>query len=266
MPIARSFGSRQVTLWSSIQICWRLTSSRPAMALSRARLAAARRADAAPRNSPRWTSRSNCSRTLATSLIGDIDFAERRCWTRYIPCYHLDCAGGDAAHEPSAGDEVDEERNQRRQQGCRHFHVVFALAQRRVDHVVELHRHRQVGAAGEDQAEHVVVPLPVICMMHGDHDDDRAPTSAASGSHEGAPESGAVDPRRLEQLDRQRGVVVAEQQRHDRQREDHLHQHDAGQRARTCSIACPARAPADRSSPGSGMKAPSINTPNSQLA
>ena len=70
--------------------------------------------------------------------------------------------------------------------------------------------------------------MPVTCRM-------TATTKIGSdiGSMidaEDAPEAGAVDARRLEQLDRQRREVVAEEQRHDRHAEDRVDDDDAGER------------------------------------
>src|SRR5262249_15482483 len=51
----------------------------------------------------------------------------------------LDRTGHQAADEILAGEDIDDERGEGRQQGGRHVHVVFALAGGGVDDVVERH-------------------------------------------------------------------------------------------------------------------------------
>src|SRR5919106_4533205 len=131
MAMPRSLGSSQVMLRSPIQIWPVSTSSRPAIALSNVDLPQPE-GPSRTRSSPCSTSserRSN-TRTLSKATLTS------RTETVLISALHG--AGRDAAHEPAAGGEVDDQRDQRRQHGRRHLDVVGALALDRVDDVVEL--------------------------------------------------------------------------------------------------------------------------------
>ena len=94
--------------------------------------------------------------------------------------------------------QIDDQRHQRREDGRRHVDVVEPLAGGGVDDVVELHRHRQVVAPGEHQAEDEVVPDAGHLHDHRDHDDRQR--HRQHQLEEDAPEAAAVDARGLEQL------------------------------------------------------------------
>src|ERR1700688_4520709 len=113
MPMPRSAGSFQVTFLPAIQTCPASMSSSPAMALSRVDLP---QPDGPKRtmNSPSWTSRLRSVSTFKWPK----DTPSLRTETWAIAST-LDGAGSDAAHEQSAGDEIDRERDEARQDGCR---------------------------------------------------------------------------------------------------------------------------------------------------
>src|SRR5262245_30372384 len=102
-------------------------------------------------NSPSRTSRSRSRSTLR--------------WPKETPSFltetctialALHRARGDAAHEQPAGDEIDGERHEAGEDGCRHVDVIFAHALDRVDDVVELHGHWIVRLPGIDEAEEII--------------------------------------------------------------------------------------------------------------
>src|SRR5437868_15214796 len=133
MAMSRSLGSSQVTLRPPIQIWPALTSMSPAMALSRV--------DLPQPDGPSRTRNSDCSTSSSSPVRTRTEpkaMSTPRTETlegRAIRSA-LDRAGGDAAHEPAPGDEVDGERHQRGQQRGGHLDIVFALALGGVDDVV----------------------------------------------------------------------------------------------------------------------------------
>src|SRR6187399_2242151 len=204
MPMPRSAGSSHVTFLSPIQIWPALMSSSPAMAFRSVDLPQ----PDAPRstmNSPPATSRSRSSRTfrfpkatpslrIETLAIGSTLYRAR----------------GDAAHEQSAGDEIDGERHEAGDDGSSHVDVVFTHALDRVHDVVELHSHRVVRLAGKNEAEQIVVPDARDLQDDGDREDRQRHRHHDPEEH--APEPRPIDARRLEELRRKRGEVVAEEQ------------------------------------------------------
>src|SRR5690606_11542096 len=153
MPMPRSLGSSQVTFLPLMKIWPSDTSSRPAMQLSRVDLPHPD-GPSSTMNSPCAISRSRCSSTLTLPKLSDRSRMETLC------CMDLSLhgAGGDAADEQLAGDEVDDEGHETRQHGGSHVDVVFRRPLGGVDDVVELHGHRVVLRARIDHAEQEVVP------------------------------------------------------------------------------------------------------------
>jgi hypothetical protein len=175
MAMPRSFGSSQVTFLPPIQICPPETSSRPAMQLSRVDLP---QPDGPSRtmNSPSATSRSSFSSTAPRRRSSQTPGWRR---SHRLPMItpsprRRRCRARKACRTGSR-----RAAGRARSGWCGHVDVVFLHALYRVDDVVELHRHRQVLAAGEDHdAEQEVVPDAGDLQDDGD-DQDRQSTSAA---------------------------------------------------------------------------------------
>src|ERR1700712_830007 len=155
MPMPRSFGSAHVTSRPAISMLPSLTSMSPAMLCSSVDLPQPE-GPSSTRNSPLCTSSASWlmmstpeSRMPRFSIV---TFDMRDLGST------LHGTGRDAAHEPAAGDQIDGQRQQRREEGRRHVPVVEPLAGGGVDDVVELYRHRQILAPREDEADQEVVP------------------------------------------------------------------------------------------------------------
>ena len=229
MPMPRSFGSSQVTFLPLMKIWPSDTSSRPAMQLSRVDLPQPD-GPSSTRNSPSPTSR------LSRFSTDDRPEIERQVLDGNADALgiHADQPFTAPAAMPRtnslAGDEIDDERHEARQDRCGHVDVVFLHALHGVDDVVELHRHRIGVRPGVDDAEQEVVPDAGDLQDDGD-DEDRQ-RHRQHDLEVDAPEAGAVDARRLEQLLRHRGEIVAEQQRQDRHAEDGMHDDEAPEACR----------------------------------
>src|SRR6266436_3689639 len=221
----RSFGSSQVTFRPPIQIWPAWISIRPAMALSKVDLPQPD-GPSSTTNSDSATSRSSFPSTLtapypiSTPLMSTLH--------GFFTAPALYGARRNAAHKPAARGEVDDERDQRGQQGGRHVHIVGALTLRRIDDVIKLDGHRQILASGEDKTENEVVPD--AGHLQNDCDDEHGRRHWQHDRPEDAKESRAVDACCLEKLGRKGCEVIAEQQRHHRQPEDGVDDDDAEQR------------------------------------
>src|ERR1700712_1231859 len=106
MPMPRSLGSSQVTFLPEMKICPSEISSRPARQLSSVDLPQPD-GPSSTRNSPIPTSRLSPSRTRTEPKFSDRFFTETLVCTA-LPLYR---PGGDAADEPFAGNEIDDQRH-----------------------------------------------------------------------------------------------------------------------------------------------------------
>ena len=107
MPMPRSFGSSQVTFLPLMKIWPSETSSRPAMQLSSVDLPQPD-GPSSTRNSPSPTSRLS---VFSTAIAAEIQ-RQVLDGNAVSSALALHRAGGDAAHEQLAGDEIDDERHQ----------------------------------------------------------------------------------------------------------------------------------------------------------
>src|SRR3954452_17446153 len=114
MPMPRSLGSSQVTFLPPMKIWPSETSSRPAMQLSKVDLPQPD-GPSSTMNSPSAT-----SRVSFFSTSTEPKFSERSSTRTLVIRSALPRARRDAAHEPPAGNEIDEEGHGGRQDGGRH--------------------------------------------------------------------------------------------------------------------------------------------------
>src|SRR5580765_6390834 len=138
MPTSRAAGSARVMSCPSIRIVPLAGVASPAIPLRRVDLPQPD-GPSSTRNSPLATS----SDTSSTIRVPPRSIENLRIVSDAMRSA-LQGPGRNAADEPAAGPEVKHERNERRQQGRGHVDVVEAGAGRRIDDVVELHRHRLV--------------------------------------------------------------------------------------------------------------------------
>src|SRR3546814_6074769 len=140
-------GSFQVTVRSFMNRCPSVGSSRPAMQVSNVDFP---QPDdpSRTRNSPSWMSRSRFFRTWTAPKESDRSRMETLWFMDGLP---LHCAGGDAADEQPAGDEIDDQGNGARQQRRGHVDIVLLHAPDGVDDIVELDGHRIGVRPGEDR-------------------------------------------------------------------------------------------------------------------
>src|SRR5277367_1239162 len=230
--MSRSFGATALTSLPSMRISPSLTLSRPATIASSVDLPQPEGPTRAM-NSPVLASRSMPLRTstapkrLRSPLMVNVAIASPSLASSLLS---LDGPLREAAHEIFAAEEIDQQRRDRADQHRRARDVESAsvhLAGRQRD---EGRRDRLLTTAGEDDAEQKFVPDAGELPDHGDDQDRRR--NRNDDLEKDAPEAGAVDPRRLDQVVGDADVVVAAEQRRERQALNTMHENQAVDRIR----------------------------------
>ena len=148
---------------------------------------------------------------------------------------HLIAPCSQATDEVLAAEEIDEKRRQRADQHGGTHHVVGAhgrAAHRQRD---QRRGDRLVGAGVQHDAEQVLVPDAGELPDHGDDHDRRG--QRHDDLPEDAPEAGAVDARRFDQVVGDADIVVAEEQRREREALDAVDQDQAVDRVGEADLA-----------------------------
>src|ERR1700727_619860 len=225
MAMSRSFGATELTSLPSMRISPSLTLSRPAIM---ARSVDLPQPDGPTRamNSPVFASRSMPLRTS----IEPKRLKSRETVSVAIAARSFDGALREAADEILAAEKVNQEwRN-----GADHHRPARDVIRAGV-HLTGRERDQRGGdrllrSAGEDDAEQEFVPdageLP-------DHRDDKNRRRQRKDDLEkDSPETGAVDAGRLDEVVRNVDVIVAAEQRREREALDHVNENEAVDRVR----------------------------------
>src|SRR6185437_10062656 len=213
MAMSRSLGATELTSRSPIQISPEVTVSSPATMASRVDLPQPEGPTSAM-NSPCRASR---SMPLSTSTMPK--FLVRLRTVRddmeaSLTGSSFDRALGQPAHEILAAEEVDEQRGEGADEhgGARHVVGVHAEPSRAQRH--ERRGNRLLGAGGEDDAEQELVPDAGELPDHRNDQDRRRDRD--DHLPEDAPEAGAVDAGRLDQVVGDVDVEIAAEERGER--------------------------------------------------
>src|ERR1700728_377110 len=223
--MSRSFGATALTSLPSIRISPSLTLSRPATIASSVDLP-----------QPEGPTRAMNSPVLASRSMPFSTSTEPK-RLRSLDMVSVAIAGpsfyralGEPAHEIFAAEEIDQQgRNRSDHHRCARDIVGMRVHlrgrqrdQRRGD--------RLLAASGKDDAEQIFVPDPRELPDHCDDQDRRR--NRHDDLEENAPESRAVDARRLDEVVGDADVVVAAEQRRERQSLDAMHENQAVDRIR----------------------------------
>ena len=225
--MSRSFGATELTIRPSMRISPSLTRFQAGDHGEQRRLAAAGRAD----------ERDELARLrLEIDALQHLDRAEalgepRDGQRRHVSLASFDGALGQSANEILAAEEIDQERrNARRSAPPRSRHRRRARSCRLVESATSAAVIGCCVSAGEDDAEQEFVPDAGELPDHGDDQDRRR--QRQDDLEEDAPEAGAVDARRLDEIVGNVDVVVAAEQRRERQPLDAVDENQAVDRVR----------------------------------
>src|ERR1700722_7900605 len=204
--MSRSFGATELTSRPSMRISPEEIVSRPAIIASNVDLPQPEGPTSAM-NSPVRASRSTPLRTSTEpKLLRNLEMVSDD-----IPAPSFDRALRQSSHEIFAAEEIDQQRRNRADQDARAHHVIDPDAGAPRRHADERGGDRLTAAGRENDAEQIFVPDAGELPDHR-HDRDRR-GKRQNDLEENAPESGAVDPRRLDQIVGDVEVIIAAEQR-----------------------------------------------------
>src|SRR5579883_2529584 len=209
MAMSRSLGATKLTSLPSMRISPDVTLSRPAI-IARSVDLPQPEGPTSAMNSPVLASRSTpLSTSTGPKLLRNLEMVSDA-----MKAPSLDRSLSKAADEIFAAEEVDEQRRNGADQHAGAHHVVdfcVGVAGRQTD---QRRGDRLVASRREDDAEEIVIPDAGELPDHGDDQDRRR--QRQDDLPENAPEAGAVDTRRFDQVVGNVHVVVAAEQRRER--------------------------------------------------
>src|SRR5258708_2398565 len=130
-----------------------------------------------------------------------------------------------AADEIFAGDQVDDQRRNRRDERAGEMNVVFLDPGGAVDQIVQRDGNREGAVIAEGSAEQELVPD--VGELPDDRDHDDRPAAGQQDAKQHAEKIRPVDARRSDEFNRERGVVVAEEQGRETDSVDHVDEDQA---------------------------------------
>src|SRR5580704_6091524 len=204
--MSRSFGATELTNRPSMRISPDEIVSRPATIASRVDLPQPEGPTSAM-NSPVRASRSTPLRTSSEpKLLRNFEMVSDD-----MPAPSLDCSLRQAPHEIFSAEQIDQQRGNRADQYAGAHHVIDSHTGSAGRHTDERSGDRLAAAGREDDAEQIFVPDAGELPDHR-HDQDGGRERQHDLAKD-APESGAVDARRLDQVVGNVDVVVPTEQR-----------------------------------------------------
>src|SRR5271163_3858397 len=220
MAMSRSFGATELTILPSMRISPSLTLSSPAIMARSVDLPQPEGPTSAT-NSPVCASRSMPLRTSTEPKR----LVSRETVSVAMIARSLDGALGEPANEILAAEQIDQERRNGADQhggACDVVGVGIHLTGRQRD---QRRGDRLLGSAGEDDPEQEFVPDAGELPDHGDDEDRRR--QREDDLEKDSPEAGAVDAGRLDEVIGNVDVIVAAEQRGEREALDHVNKNEA---------------------------------------
>src|SRR3984957_4964382 len=220
MAMSRSFGATELTILPSMRISPSLAVSSPAIIANSVDLPQPDGPTSAM-NSPVCASRSIPLRTSTEPKR----LVSRETVSVAIVARSFDGALGQSANKILAAEQEDQERRNGADHHRRTRDIVRVgvhLAGRQRD---QRWRDRLLGPACEHDAEQEFVPDAGDLPDHSDDKDRRR--QGKDDLEKDAPEPGAVDARRLDEVVGDVDVIVSTEQRREREALDHMHQNEA---------------------------------------
>src|SRR5580658_111955 len=218
--MSRSFGATELTILPSMRISPSLTLSSPAIIASSVDLPQPDGPTSAI-NSPVCASRSMPLRTSTEPKR----LCSREMVSVAIVVRSFDRALGEAANEIPSAEEIDQKRRDGADEhgaACDIVGVGVHLAGRERD---QRRGDGLLGSAGEHDAEQEFVPDAGELPDHGDDEDGRR--KGKDDLIKDAPEAGAVDAGRLDEVIRNIDVVVAAKERGEGDTLNHMNENEA---------------------------------------
>src|SRR5277367_1588400 len=220
MAMSRSFGATALTTLPSMRISPSLALSSPAIMANSVDLPQPDGPTSAM-NSPACASRSIPLRTSTEP---------KRLWSREtvsvaMIALSLDGALREPANEILAAEQINQERRNGADQhggACDVIGVGVHLTGRQCD---QRRGDRLLGSAGEDDPKQEFVPDAGELPDHGDDEDRRR--QGKNDLEKDSPEAGAVDAGRLDEVVGDVDVIVAAEQRGEREALDHVNENEA---------------------------------------
>src|SRR6204780_695845 len=220
MAMSRSFGAAELTTLPSMRISPSLTLSSPAIMARSVDLPQPEGPTSAT-NSPVFASRSMPLRTSTEP---------KRLWSREtvsvaMIALSLDRALREPADEILAAEQIDQERRNcadHHRRACDVIGVRVHLTRRQRD---QRRSDRLLRSAGEDDAKQEFVPDAGELPDHGDDQDRRR--QRKNDLEKDSPEAGAIDASRLDEIVGDVDVIVAAEQRGEREALDHVNENEA---------------------------------------
>src|SRR5271166_5741608 len=218
--MSRSFGATEFTSVPSMRISPSLTVSSPAIMASSVDLPQPDGPTSAM-NSPVFASRSIPLRTsTGPKRLMSLDMVSVA-----MPSPSFDGALGQAADEIFPAEEINEEGRDGGDQNGAARNIIrmgVLLASLQSD---KRGRDRLLAATSEHDAERILVPDAGELPDDGDHEDRRR--ERKNDLVEDAPETGAIDARRLDEVVRNVDVIVTAEERRERNALDHVDEDEA---------------------------------------
>src|ERR1700722_8047667 len=225
MAMSRSFGATELTIRPSMRISPSLAVSRPAI-MARSVDLPQPDGPTSAMNSPVCASRSIPLRTSTEPKR----LVRRETVSVATIALSLDGALREPANEILAAEQI----NQERRDGADHhrgardvIRVRVHLTGRQSD---QRRGDRLLSSAGEDDAEQKFVPDAGELPDHGDDEDRRR--QREDDLEKNAPEAGAIDTGRLDEVVGNVDVIVAAEQRRERETLNHVNENEAVDRVR----------------------------------